>query len=174
MNIETNIRPSDISPEQKPELVAAPFSLPAEGLDAMVVLTVLHMANHLNPFINRDLRDLDLTSAQLNVLLLLQKEPLPLSEIGRRLLVSKPNITGLIDRLERKGLIRRENTSDRRVTIAQLTEQGHLKLTSIMPQHQIILADLTQGLNEEKKQTLIQLLNEMHQGLREKFHPHNP
>jgi MarR family transcriptional regulator, 2-MHQ and catechol-resistance regulon repressor len=141
-----------------------------ESLDTLVVLNIIQTANKLSPFLNRDLKELALTSVQLNVLLLLKEtegQGLTLSEIGRRLLVSKPNITGLIDRIERKGFIERNTTDDRRVTIVKLTGQGMDLLEHIAPQHQKMLAELTRGLDEEKKRNLIQLMVELRRGMRE-------
>lgn len=48
-----------------------------------------------------------------------------MSELGRLLLVTKPNITFLVDKLEKEGLIRRvSDEKDRRVTNVELTDKG--------------------------------------------------
>jgi DNA-binding MarR family transcriptional regulator len=62
-------------------------------------------------------------SALLSVLL--RNGPSRMSEIGKFLKVSKPNITFLVDRLEEQGLISRESDrEDRRATNICLTERG--------------------------------------------------
>src|SRR3712207_1846941 len=48
-----------------------------------------------------------------------------LTDLSRRLMVTCGNITGVVDRLEQAGLLRRErDPSDRRVVRAQVTPQG--------------------------------------------------
>ncbi|HEY9734723.1 MAG TPA: MarR family transcriptional regulator [Trichocoleus sp.] len=63
-----------------------------------------------------------------DVLYTLKEAPnyrLRLSELAEKVLLSRSNLTRLVDRLERAGLIRRESCpSDRRGTYAVLTEAG--------------------------------------------------
>ncbi len=59
---------------------------------------------------------------------------LPLSALGRDLLVTKANVTGLIDRLERSGLVRRgADGADRRIVRAHLTGAGRTLLRRLAP-----------------------------------------
>lgn len=56
---------------------------------------------------------------------LLRNGPTKMSEVGRHLNVSKPNITFLVDKLEKQKLICRDNDkSDRRVINIRLTDEG--------------------------------------------------
>ena len=66
------------------------------------------------------------TAAQLNCLLALHEHgPLSLSHIGRVIMVKSSTVTGIIDRLEQKGLvIRLRNSPDRRAITIELTEAG--------------------------------------------------
>ena len=55
----------------------------------------------------------------------LLEEPMPMSELARRLDCDNSNITGIVDRLESRGLIARSPSSeDRRVKLLVLTEKG--------------------------------------------------
>src|SRR5258706_3002767 len=93
-------------------------------LDALLAYNIVRTHNNLSPYLDRGLRDLNLTGAQLNAMLVLREageEGIPLSEIGRNLVVTKANVTGLIDRLEREGLVHRDNHRHRRSTLAKLT-----------------------------------------------------
>lgn len=55
----------------------------------------------------------------------LMREDLSISELGRRLQRSKPNMTSIIDRLEREGKVRRiASESDRRVSMIRITQEG--------------------------------------------------
>ena len=67
-----------------------------------------------------------LQSAQYRVLGVLMKAgTLPVSEIGRRLYISKPYMTALIDTLIEGGFVQRQpDLSDRRVINITITEQG--------------------------------------------------
>ncbi|MFE9247823.1 MarR family winged helix-turn-helix transcriptional regulator [Streptomyces sp. NPDC007088] len=66
-----------------------------------------------------------LTGAQAKVLGLLSLEPMPMRRIARKLKCEPSNVTGIIDRLEARGLVeRRPDPDDRRVKLAAPTEQG--------------------------------------------------
>jgi DNA-binding MarR family transcriptional regulator len=57
--------------------------------------------------------------------ILMNRGPLPISEIGRRLRISKPNMTTIIDKLIRGGKVRRmPDKKDRRVIRIEVTESG--------------------------------------------------
>jgi MarR family 2-MHQ and catechol resistance regulon transcriptional repressor len=143
----------------------------AAGTDLLLTYNVLRTHSFLNPFIDRGLRDLNLTGAQLNAMMVLRDadaEGLPLSEIGRHLVVTKANVTGLIDRLEREGLVQRDSHSDRRVTLAKLTTKGAALLEEALPRHQQLLAELLDFLTPEEKEQLITLLTKLRRGLRER------
>lgn len=66
------------------------------------------------------------SSAQLNCLLSLYEEgPMPSSQIARHIFVKPSTVTGIIDRLEQKGLVERMRRSpDRRVITIELTSSG--------------------------------------------------
>ena len=66
-----------------------------------------------------------LTGAQARVLALLSLEPLPMRHIARTLKCEPSNVTGIIDRLEARGLVeRRPDPTDRRVKVAAATAIG--------------------------------------------------
>ncbi|MCX4732234.1 MarR family winged helix-turn-helix transcriptional regulator [Streptomyces sp. NBC_01363] len=66
-----------------------------------------------------------LTGAQARVLGLLALEPMPMRKIARKLKCEPSNVTGIVDRLETRGLVeRRPDPADRRVKLAAPTELG--------------------------------------------------
>ncbi|SCF95859.1 MarR family winged helix-turn-helix transcriptional regulator [Streptomyces sp. Ncost-T10-10d] len=66
-----------------------------------------------------------LTGAQARVLRLLALEPTPMRKIAEKLKCEPSNITGIVDRLETRGLVeRRPDPADRRVKLAAPTEKG--------------------------------------------------
>ena len=72
----------------------------------------------------------DLTPPQTHVLAALSLgDPagMPTSMLGQRISVSGPSMTGLIDRLEKQGLVTRERDGDdRRLVLVRLTDAGHV------------------------------------------------
>lgn len=68
----------------------------------------------------------NVSCAQLSCLTALHENgPLPPSQIARHIMVNSSTVTGIIDRLERKGFVERSRTSqDRRVITVSLTEEG--------------------------------------------------
>jgi len=76
------------------------------------------------------LKSEDLSATQYNVLRILRGSPdgLPCGEIASRMITRDPDITRLLDRLEKRGLISRcRENKDRRMVMARITPEG-LKL----------------------------------------------
>lgn len=66
-----------------------------------------------------------LTGAQARVLGLISLDPVPMRKIARKLKCEPSNITGIVDRLEARGLVeRRADAADRRVKLAAATDEG--------------------------------------------------
>jgi len=100
------------------------------------------------------------SAPQLHCLLALNENgPLPPSRIARHIMVKSSTVTGIIDRLEQKGLVYRiRNSPDRRVITIQLTEAGKELAQNAPPpiQHKIVdgLKKLPEG---EIKQIILSL-----------------
>jgi DNA-binding MarR family transcriptional regulator len=75
-----------------------------------------------------------ISAAQLNCLLALYENgSLPPSQIAKHMMVESSTVTGVVDRLEMKGLVaRRRNSQDRRVVTVELKEKG-IELTKNAP-----------------------------------------
>ena len=91
---------------------------------------------------------------------LLHKGPLPVNEIGRKVLLTSGSITTAVDRLEEKGLVeRRAHGSDRRARIVHLTRQGRTLITRVYAQHATDIERLAAAsLTKAERATLIRLL----------------
>ncbi len=140
-----------------------------EELDTVLVFNLLRTHSYLEQFIDADLRAQRLTAAQFNVLLVLDAAPnreLQMGQIGRRLVVTKSNVTGLIDRLERQGLVDRVECDDRRARRVRLTESGRELLAEAVPRHTELMRQLTDGLGEREKRSLVRLLSKLRRALR--------
>ncbi|MEJ2724292.1 MAG: MarR family transcriptional regulator [Deltaproteobacteria bacterium] len=95
------------------------------------------------------------TSAQLSCLLALYENgPLPPSQIGRIIMVNSSTVTGIIDRLERKGLVERARTSqDRRIITISLTGEGSMLVKNApLPVQNKIVAGIRRLSTEEVEQ----------------------
>jgi len=100
------------------------------------------------------------SSAQLNcILALYEYGPLPPSKIASRIMVKSSTVTGVVDRLEKKGLAERmRNSPDRRVITIQLTEAGKkLAQNAPPPIQQKIIDGLKQTESAKIKQIVLSL-----------------
>jgi DNA-binding MarR family transcriptional regulator len=78
----------------------------------------------------------ELGPSQFNVLNLLHSKPDGLSqtELGRQLVMHRSNLTGLVDRLEKRGLVQRKDVAaDRRAYRVVLTRAGDRLMREILP-----------------------------------------
>jgi len=95
----------------------------------------------------------NLSPSQFNVLNLLHSHPDGLSqiELSRQLIMHRSNITGLVDRLEHRGLVRRKDLAgDRRAYRVVLTESGTALLKEILPHYYRRADDVWEGLSPER------------------------
>ena len=90
------------------------------------ILNLVMLANKLQSLGNAFFKNYGLTSAQYNVLVLLRANPQGLTqvEISKNLVVSRANITSLLDKLESEGLAVRMRSEDRRSYKVVLTQKG--------------------------------------------------
>jgi DNA-binding MarR family transcriptional regulator len=92
-----------------------------------VTLELVRTTDLLSRGLSAVLKTEDLSAPQYNVLRILRGAPegLTCGEIGNRMITRDPDITRLLDRLERRGLISRaRDTKDRRVVLTRITPQG--------------------------------------------------
>ena len=76
--------------------------------------------------------------------------------------MTRATITGLVDTLERDGLVTRQHDSgDRRMMLIHLTPKGHSALREILPGHFKQMAAQMAPLTEHERKTLVRLLNKV-------------
>ncbi len=94
---------------------------------------------------------------------LLHKGPLPVNEIGKKILLTSGSITVAVDRLEQKGFVeRRAHGTDRRARIVHLTKEGRKLITRAYAQHAADLERLVSAsLSAKERTTLIHLLKKI-------------
>lgn len=101
---------------------------PRRTREQQVFLGILKAADLLDGELAEMLRPAELSPTQYNVLRILRaagEEGLPCGQIGQRMLTRDPDITRLLDRMEKRGaLVRLRDGGDRRVVRARLTPAG--------------------------------------------------
>ena len=84
------------------------------------------------------------------------------ADLAEKAGVTRATITGLVDTLERDGLVTRQHDAhDRRMMLIHLTPKGVTTLESILPGHFQQMAAQMSPLNEEERKTLVRLLNKI-------------
>lgn len=113
------------------------------------------------------IRTLGLTPAQFDIVATLGNTPgMPLKELGEKSLITKGTLTGVVDRLAGKQLVRRvASPSDGRSQIVQLTARGEALFARIFPEH---LAHMGSAFAELGPEDLANLENTLRR-LREAF-----
>ncbi|MEU1043193.1 MarR family winged helix-turn-helix transcriptional regulator [Streptomyces sp. NPDC005551] len=102
-----------------------------------------------------------LTGAQARLLGLLTLEPLPMRRLAQRLRCEPSNVTGIVDRLEARGLVeRRPDPADRRVKLAAPTEEGRRVARGLRDSLDFAREPLA-GLSDEERLSLRDLLQRM-------------
>jgi len=93
---------------------------------------------------------------------------LTLTDLSKRLMVTCGNTTGVVDRLEQAGHLRRERCpEDRRVVRAQMSVSGRLLYEEMMPAYQELITSLMGGLSVEEKELIAQLCETLHRSVDE-------
>ncbi len=106
------------------------------------------------------LRQLGLTPSQFDVIATLGNTPgIPLHELTTRTLITKGTLTGVLDRLELKGLVRRVVAVDRRSYHAVLTAAGEELFARVFPAHIAYLAQFFGALKEPDLHAIEQALS---------------
>jgi DNA-binding MarR family transcriptional regulator len=96
-------------------------------LEEATFLDLLHTADLLTRSMVGVLKAADLSPTQYNVLRILRgaREGLPCGEIASRMITRDPDVTRLLDRLEKRGLISRSREAkDRRTVLTRITTEG--------------------------------------------------
>ena len=142
---------------------------PIASLEEEAFLNIQRTANALAQGIGELLKAHDLTATQYNVLRILRGAGscgLTAGDIGERMITRDPDVTRLLDRLERRGLVERWRcTEDRRVVWTRITEAG---LETIAPLDKpVVELHVSQlgHLGHDRLQELIALLEVAREGI---------
>lgn len=106
-------------------------TVPFSSREQEAYLSLLRTSDALQSRVEAKLKDFGLTGTQYNALRILRgagADGIPCSEIGERMITRDPDVTRLLDRLQKRGLVERSRgKQDRRVIYGKITGAG-LKL----------------------------------------------
>jgi DNA-binding MarR family transcriptional regulator len=128
----------------------------------------------VHALLTQELAKSSLTFPQYRVIRALGKfGAMPMNKLGEHMLVTPGNITGLIDRLERKGYIERVGLgTDRRVVTIKLTRKGEDSYQRTRIRHRKVVRRAMRGLSEEEKLSIARLLGKIKEAaLAKEWHP---
>jgi MarR family transcriptional regulator, organic hydroperoxide resistance regulator len=105
---------------------------------------------------------LELSPAQCHVLHLIEpSRPVPMGQLAGTLACDASNVTGLVDRLESRGLVRRRpSTDDRRVKVLELTPMG-AKLRAELLDRMTQAPATLERLSARERQELVRILTRL-------------
>lgn len=138
---------------------------PFASVEAEAYLSILRTADVLAREFEQLLKPHGLTATQYNVLRILRgagERGATCSDIGERLITADPDVTRLLDRMEKAGLVERaRDTKDRRVVLSRITADG-VKLVNELDEHVHALhADQLRHLSKQRLRELIEDLDEV-------------
>jgi MarR family 2-MHQ and catechol resistance regulon transcriptional repressor len=133
----------------------------ALSLKLFIVLSRAYKA--INEHVNKVIQANGLNPTEFAVLeLLYHKGDQPMQQIGGKILLASGSITYVVDKLEQKGMLRRiACPKDRRVTFAQITDEGKNFISDIFPAHAEQIHALMSSLSDEEKTEAIDLLKKL-------------
>ena len=134
------------------------------------ILNLARTTDQVNIRFERLFRQYQLTPAQYNILRILRGEgkPLPILEIAGRTITVVPGITGLIDRLEKRGWVQRErSTEDRRVIFVRITAPALDLLAQLDEPVNRLHEEVARGLTPAELKDLTRLLEKLREACAE-------
>jgi DNA-binding MarR family transcriptional regulator len=144
---------------------------PFRSLQEQVVINLMRTTRAIEEsWIQYLKRTEGISPSQYNILRILRgarPKALKISDIADRMITRDPDVTRLIDRLIKQGLVRRErDTDDRRVVLVEVTGAGLALLTRLDTPAGEYTDSAMAGLKPQQLRTLDTLLNEVRAGVR--------
>jgi DNA-binding MarR family transcriptional regulator len=142
------------------------FFKPIKHKGHETLLNIIVTANLLIKEAQQLFRPYGLTDAQFDVLMILETQSekglLNQTELGRMLLVNRSNVTGLVDRMEQAGWVKRTpDGEDRRINLVGITDNGRKILSSTKDLYIQRIEKVTSVLSDDEKKLLIDILEKI-------------
>ncbi|HEY1273138.1 MAG TPA: MarR family transcriptional regulator [Terriglobales bacterium] len=142
-------------------------SKPFASLEEETAIALARTSDQLERRVTELLKKHDLTATQYNVLRILRgagEEGHACSAIGERMVTRDPDITRLLDRMERAGLcVRNRDAHDRRVIVTRVTPKGLDVLRRLDTPVRELNLKLLGHMGEARLKTLLRLLQDVRQ-----------
>lgn len=131
------------------------------SLKLFVVLT--RTLESIKKRVEEDIKRLEMNPTEFAVLeLIYSKGEQPIQKIGDKVLIASSSITYVVDKLEKKNLLKRKPCpKDRRVTYATITEAGTEFMNKILPKHTLAIQEICAGLGTDEKRFMIEQLKKL-------------
>lgn len=140
-------------------------SKPFSSLEEELLLSLQHTADVLGSRVEGFLKSYGISATQFNVLRILRgagDAGLSCGEIGERMVTHDPDITRLLDRLEKGGFIARErDLLDRRVVITKIKRPGLQLLAKLDEPVRKLNVELLKGVGQKQLRLLLDGLDEI-------------
>ncbi|MBS7738994.1 MULTISPECIES: MarR family transcriptional regulator [unclassified Chelatococcus] len=121
-----------------------------DDLSQCLVLNTVAAARSLLRRNDAKLKPFGVTVQQFSLLAAIRFHPdEPVATLAQRVLLDRTSLTRNLDRLERKGLMRRIEGKAGNARVCELTEQGNLLLDRLLPEWQRSRGKLMEGLSDE-------------------------
>jgi DNA-binding MarR family transcriptional regulator len=136
-----------------------------------IVETIIYLYTESRRLTKGMARDFGLTGPQLTVIKLLESiHDLSLSSLSERIRAQNSTVTGIIDRMEREGLVRRErSTTDRRVVHIRLSDKGARLAKEIEVEPMELFGGALQSLGKQDLVDLLRILNKVQKHVRSRL-----
>ena len=140
---------------------------PRPEVDA-IVETIIYLYTESRRLTKGMASQFGITGPQLTVIKLLETfDNLSLSSLSERIRAQNSTVTGIIDRMEREGLVRRErSTVDRRVVHIRLSDKGQKLAKQIQVEPMEIFREALASLSQADLKDLLRLLNKLQKFVR--------
>lgn len=137
-------------------------------------LLMLWLGDHILDVVDMDLSPFGITESKLDMLLLLTlhegRELITPSAIADRLGIRRASVTAMLDWLEKRGWISREQSDkDRRMIHVAITPEGRAMVERVLPAFWSTCASLLDGLDAEERRVFEKGLRKLHRTMEERM-----
>lgn len=140
----------------------------SKDMRANVLQAVMSTADVALEYLRIELKRSDSSRTRFGILnvLITHDGRMNLTDISRRVFRSKYTVTRVVDKLEKKGLVKRESVlGDRRIKSITITRKGIHFIRKTMPRRKKISDETTSCLDQEQMVTLVNLLKQVRKHL---------
>lgn len=134
-----------------------------EDLSLKLFIVLSRTLQSIKKRVEEDIKNYRLNPTEFAVLeLIYSKGEQPIQKIGEKVLIASSSITYVVDKLEKKNLLKRKSCpKDRRITYAVITTEGNQLMEEIFPKHKDAIQEIFGGLKATEKELMIQQLKKL-------------